>query len=262
MKRGNLVIFISLSILLLSLVQAAKIDVSSTKDTFQAGENITIKVSLLDDSNNPINEKVSLKVENAEKTKTIEKIVDSNKLIDIDIGEGANHGYWSMTATYNEQSATGVFVIEIEEKAKFELEDDNLIITNVGNTQYAKTIQIMIGDTIGIRSPKLEVGEKISYRLVAPEGTYNIKISDGTTTLIKDEVTLYGTTGKAIGALDERTSERSPLTGGIAPDEEEDLAIMSYIKKSKFIYIFIFVIFAAGIFIAIARRMEKSKVRE
>ncbi len=262
MKRGKIIFFISMFILFLSLVQAAKIDVSSTKDTFKAGENVTIKVSLLDDTNNPISDQVSLIIENAEKTKRIEKTVESNQLIDIDLGEGANHGYWSMTASYNEQNATGVFVIEIEEKIKFELEKDNLIVTNIGNTQYSKTIQIMIGDTIGIRSPKLEVGEQISYRLVAPEGTYNIKVTDGTTTLIKDQVELYGATGKAVGALDERTSERSPLTGGIAPDEEEDLAIMSYIKKSKFIYIFIFVIFAAGIFIAIARRFEKTKIKE
>jgi len=261
MRRG-LWTLILISILLLSLVQAVKIDVSSAKDAFKSGENVTVKVSLLDDSNNPINDNVYLKIENAEKTIRIEQTIDSNQLIDINLGDGVTHGYWSMLASYNEQNATGIFMVEIDEKVKFELVDDNLIVTNTGNTQYSKTIQIIIGDTIGIRSPKLEVGEKISYRLVAPIGTYNIKITDGFTTLMKDDVELSGATGKAIGALDERTSERSPLTGGIAPDEEEDLAILSYIKKSKFIYIFMFVILAAGIFLAVAKRIEKSKVKQ
>jgi len=262
MKRGNLIIFCAMFLLLLGLAQAAKIEVSTIKEKFSAGENITLKVSLLDSSNNPINGILEIKVENAEKTRIIEKTIPSNELIEIDLGQGANHGYWSITAFYEEVTASGIFMVEMQEQAKFEINEDKLIITNLGNTKYTKTIQIIIGDTIGIRNPDLEIGESISYRLVAPEGAYNIKITDGTTTLVKDGVMLSGTTGKAIGALDERTSDRSPLTGGIAPDEDEDLAIMSYLKKSKFIYVFIFVIFAAGIFIAISKGMKNSKPKD
>ncbi|HJX50004.1 MAG TPA: hypothetical protein VJ438_00915 [Candidatus Nanoarchaeia archaeon] len=259
MKRGNLIIFCAIFLLLLSLAQAAKIEVSTIKEEFSAGENITLKVSLLDDSNNPISDILEIKIENAEKTRTIEKTIPANDLIEIDMGQGANHGYWNIIASYEGVTASGIFMVKMQEQAKFEINEDKLIITNLGNTKYTKTVQIIIGDTIGIRNPNLEIGESIEYRLVAPQGAYNIKVTDGTTTLIKDQVILFGTTGKAIGALDERPSERSPITGGIAPDEDEDLAFLTYVKNHKFVYVFIFVIFGAGILLAITRRYEKSK---
>ena len=244
-----------LCMLSLSIVSATKLEVSTTKDTFDAGENITLKVSLLDDSNNPITNAVEIRVENAEKTKTIVKTVPANELITLNIGEGATHGYWNIVASYGDIYANGIFTVEMNELAKFEIDEDKLVITNIGNTKYTKTVQIIIGDTLGIRNPDLEIGEKIAYRLVAPDGDYNIKVSDGVTTLEKSSVSLTGT-GQAIGALDERTSDRTPLTGGISPEEDEDLALMNYIKNNKFIYIFIFVIFGAGVFIAITRQFR------
>jgi len=243
---------------LLTIVSAAKLEVQTTKETFEAGENITLKVSLLDDSNNPLTDTVEIRIENAEKTKSIIKTIPANELITLDLGQGATHGYWNIVASYGDNYANGIFTVEINEIATFKIDDDKLIITNIGNTKYTKTIQIIIGDTLGIRNPDLEIGEKIAYRLVAPDGDYNIKVTDGTTTLEKNSVRLTGT-GQAIGALDERTSDRSGITGGIAPEEDEDLALMNYIRKNKFIYIFIFVIFGAGVFIAIARQFKSKQ---
>ncbi len=256
MNIKRAIIFLSITLLLITLVQATKLEISPTKEKFKFGENITLRVSLLDNSNNPISDSVKLTIENAEKTKTIEKMISSNKLVEIDLGKGATHGYWNTKAEYYDETATGLFVVEIEELAEFKLQDNNLIVTNIGNTKYTKTVQIIIGDTIGIRHPKLEVGESISYRLVAPDGDYNIKVTDGVTTLTKNKVSLTGT-GQAIGTIDDTASKRSPLTGGISPDEESDIALLSYIKRSKFIYIFIFVIFGAGILLAIEKRFEK-----
>lgn len=256
MRRGLVVCLILLT--LISLVSATKLEVSTTKDTFKADENITLKVTVLDDDNNPINDLLEITIENAEKTKKITKTIPSNELVDVKLEKGATHGYWNLVASYQGQNSSSIFMVELEESAKFEIKDDKLIITNTGNTKYSKTVQIIIGNTIGVRNPDLEIGGSIDYRLVAPEGNYNIKVTDGVTTLERNEVLLTGT-GQAIGALDERTSERSPLTGGISPDEESDLAIMNYIKRSKFIYIFIFVILGAGILVAIMQRLGKPK---
>jgi hypothetical protein len=249
---------IILSLLSLTIVSAAKLEVSTTKETFAAGENITLKVSLLNDANNPITDVVEVRIENAEKTKSIVKTIPANELVTIQLEEGATHGYWNIVASYGDEYANGIFMVEMDEVAKFEIDEDKLVITNMGNTKYTKTVQIIIGDTIGIRNPDLEIGESIAYRLVAPDGDYNIKVTDGTTTLEKNSVKLTGT-GQAIGALDQRTSDRSGITGGIAPEEDEDLALMNYIRSNKFIYIFIFIIFGAGVFIAIARQFRKSK---
>ena len=252
--KKSLILAISL-VLLISLVQA-KIEISTTQESFEAGENITLRVSLLDSNNNPINDQVNLLIEDGEKVFKLEKTIPSNEFVDIDMGEGIMHGYWSATVNYNEEQAKTIFLIEMQELAKFELNNNILKITNIGNTRYSKTIQIIIGDTIGVRNPKIDVGKSIEYRLVAPEGDYNIKVTDGMTTLERKQVQLTGT-GHIIGALDQQTSTRSGITGGIAPDEDDEMALLSYMKQSSLIYVFILVVFGVAILLALQRKLLK-----
>ena len=246
-------------LLMLTLVQATKIEVSTKQETFSAGEDITLRVSLLDDNNNPISDDVSITIEDAEKISKIEENIPSNKFVDVNIGENVIAGYWSIKAEYDDVESIGLFIIESEEKAEFELNKDILTITNTGNTEYAKIIKIIIGDKEEIKTPKLGINEKIQYRLIAPDGDYNIEIKEGEVTKIsKSEVQLTGT-GQAIGALDESSTQRSGITGGISPDEEDDMALLSYMKKSSLIYIFILVVFGVAILLAIQRRFTKKK---
>ncbi len=258
MNIKNELIFLIGIILLTSLIiaQNSKIEISTAKDVFEAGEKINLKISLFDADNKPISDNINVILEDAEKTKIIEKQIPSNQFVEIDLGEGATHGYWSIKAVYNDIEATGIFSIYASELAKFEIQEDKLIITNIGNTEYSKTIQIRIGDTIGIKNPELSVSESISYRLIAPEGVYNIKITDGKTTLERSDVQLTGT-GKAIGAIDERISQRSGITGITSPSEKQDEELFSYFRNSSFVYVFVLVIFGAMILLAIERNYRK-----
>ena len=79
MKRA--VILVLSIVFLLSLINAQeyKIDVLTIKNTFEAGENIIFKVSLLDANNNPINEVVTVVLEDAEKIVRVEQETISNK---------------------------------------------------------------------------------------------------------------------------------------------------------------------------------------
>lgn len=255
MKRGWMLLL--MFVLVITIIDA-KIEISTSQENFKAKDNITLKVTLLDENNNPINDQVEISIEDAEKIVKIKEIVTSNELVEIDMGEGVTHGYWNLIAKYGDQEAKTIFMVEAEELAKFTIDKDILTIKNIGNTEYTRTIQIIIGDTIGSRTPKLDVGEEIQYRLIAPEGDYNIKITDGFTTITKGEVQLTGT-GQAIGALDERSSNRAGITGGISPDEESDIALLSYIKKSSFVYVFILVVFGVAILLAIQRHVLEKK---
>ncbi len=238
------------------IAQNYKLEISTTKEIFEAEENIVLKVSLLDSSNKPVNDNVNIILEDAGKKIKIEKTILSNQFVDVDLGEEAAYGFWNIKATYQGVEATGLFSVESNELAKFELQDDKLIITNIGNTEYSKTIQIIIGETTGIKNPKLDIGESISYRLVAPEGNYNIKVTDGKTILTKSDVKLIGT-GNVIGALDERTSQTSGITGTLSPEKNSEGEFFSYVKNSKFTYIFVLVIFGAMILLAVERRYKK-----
>lgn len=258
-KRVAASIFLMVLISMLSLVSAEKLDVLPIKDTFTAGENIALKVSLLDSSNNPINTNVDIVIEDAEKIMSIEKTIQTNELVDINLGEKAPSGYWKITAQYAPQSkepitSSVLFMVELNELAKFEIKDNTLTVINTGNARYTKTIQIAIGDTIGSKQLDLGVGERTSFRLIAPEGVYNVKVTDGKTTITQSDVAL---TGKVIGILDNRELSKSPLTTGVqgeeAPYGEENTPTL---RNNNFVYVFLLVIFGAGILLAIEKRFR------
>ncbi len=213
-------------------------------------KKITKKISLFDAENKPIDADVQLVFEDVEKRKKIEKTAPSNKISDIDLGNDAPSGFWTITAKYNVIEATASFLIESEELAEFSLNGDALTITNVGNTRYAKTIQIIIGETVGIKKPVLEIGESITFRLIAPGGNYNVRITDGTSSLIRANVPL---TGEVIGILDERLNKRTPITG-IGPENPQ---AGSFIKQNKFVYVFVLAVVGATILLAIERHYRK-----
>ena len=257
MIKKSLMAFCMAFIILTFLVTAQnKIEISTIKEDFEAGENIAFKVSLYDAQNNPINADVNVIIEDAEKTKKIEQVVQSNKIVDINLGEGARYGYWTITSKYKDMEGTTLFNIKIKELIKFEIINNRLIVTNIGNTRYKKTIQIVIGNSLGTKELDLDVGEEASFRLIAPDGIYNVRVTDGEITITKEDVVL---TGKAIGILDEKLiAGGNPLTGGVKPEETgEDERFYTTLRNKKFVYIFLLVIIGAAILLAIERNYRK-----
>ncbi len=241
---------------LFPLITAQSIDIEFPNgNEFGAGESITFKTTLYNDVGNPIDGQIEITIKDAEKRIT-EKTISSKEIVNIDLGEKASSGQGMIRAKYQDIETIAFFEIGRKEIARFELNENVLIITNIGNTPYTKTITITIGETTRTQEPNLEIGESISYRLIAPDGSYNIRVSDGKTTLTREQVKLTGT-GQAIGAIDESTSQRAGITGVTSPSEDSEMALLSYVKDNKFVYIFVFVIFGATILLAIERRYRK-----
>jgi len=243
-------LFIALAIPIAS-AESIKIDFP-IKESFKAGEKIILKISLSDNQNIPLNAEVKLTFQNADKTKSIEKNVQSNKIIEVDL-ENASSGFWNIIAKYNTQEVKSTFSIEEDEKARFSLEGDNLIVENIGNTKYEETLDIVIGDTIGKKIVSLNIGEKSKFRLIAPDGTYSIKVSDGKTTLNKGEVKL---TGEAIGILDERMTTRALITN-VGGEDSGNGEPYNPIKGNKFIYFFVAAVIGALVLLAIERSYKR-----
>lgn len=254
-------IFLSCIIVLSSLViaQEYKMEMSTIPEDkiFGVEETIQMKITLYDLNSNLINDEVSVIIEDIKGTKIKEATIQSNKFEKIVMGEGIS-GEGKIIVRYKDSEITEPFFIKEKELAKFEINDGVLKITNIGNTKYNRKVYIIIGKTTGVKNPEIGIGKSVTYRLVAPKGVYKIKISDDgvSQSLEEGEVRLTGT-GKAIGALDEQTSRRNPLTGGISPDKNSDQALLNYIRDSKFTYAFVLVIFGAMILLAIERRYRK-----
>jgi len=233
------------------------ISIISEDKIISPGENIKLIITLYDENNNPVEADIEIVIKDLKEV-SIKKATIKSKVgvEEIELPEDAIAGEGKIIAKYNDLEATESFFVSENKVAKFEIDKDTLVITNIGNTIYDKPVYITIGETTGKKTPQLEIGEKISYKLVAPDGVYNIKITDGTTSLTQGEVQLVGT-GRAVGALDETSSKRSPITGGISPDEESEGALLSYIKRSKFVYVFVLIVFGVMVLLTIERRYRK-----
>jgi len=257
MKRVLLLaIFVFCTILLSGfiLAQDEKIEISMTDEIFEAGKDITFTVSLYDAENNLIDADVNIIIINPIQITKIEKTIPSNKLININLGENIIHGFWTISAQYKGAETTEFFDIEKNEEVEFELNNNVLIVKNTGNAEYSGSIKITIGESIEVRQVKLDVGKEMKFRLVAPDGIYNIKVTDGRTTLEQGSVEL---TGKVIGILEEETAQRSPLTGGIRPEGEKEENFYNYLRENRFAYVFMLVIFGAVILIAVEKFYKK-----
>ncbi|MFH1327215.1 MAG: hypothetical protein ABIH59_03760 [archaeon] len=242
-------------LVLLPLIAANSIDIEFPNgQEFEAGEPITFKATLYDNSKNPLDAQIQITIEDSEKRIT-RSSASSKEVASVTLREDTSSGQGIIRAKYQETEAIAFFEIGRKELVRFELEEGKLIVTNIGNTPYSKTIKITIGETTGTQTPNLEIGESASYRLIAPEGIYNIRVTDGKTSLIRGGIQLTGT-GNVVGAIDDSSSKRTGITGGVSP-EEGDIALLSYIKNNKFIYVFVGVIFAAVILIAIERNYKR-----
>jgi len=190
-------------------------------------------------------------LEDAGKLHKIERVVPANELVNINLGKEASYGYWKIIARYKDSEVNKLIMIEAKEEVKFYLEGDRVVAINTGNTRYNKEIQIVIGDVVKVKKLDLGIGEKTSFRLIAPDGIYNIKITDGKTTLTKEGVSL---TGNAIGILDEKIEKSSgSITSILNPKESEEISK----RNNFFVYVFVGVVIGAAILLTIERLYKR-----
>ena len=255
----KILVFLFCSIFLLQLVVAQdyrmEISIISEDKIFEPGETITLITTLYDLNNKIIEDDVLIIIKDMKEKIIQEETIASKDIVELKLNENALAGEGKIIAKYKNAEASEPFFVSEKKLVEFKLEGEKLIITNVGNTKYDKKVYITIGDTTGTKSPLIKVGESVYYRLIAPEGVYNIKVTDKETTFTKGEVKLTGT-GKVIGALDEQESRVSGITG-ISPGEDSEGELLNYLKRSKFVYVFVAMIFGAMILLAIERRYKK-----
>jgi len=244
----TLILFLSTFV----LAQEVKFEVTSIKESYTPNENISVKVLVLDSSNKPIATEVSILLEDVEKRVSVKKNIPTGNFQQLILPENAPSGFWNVIATYKGQETKTSFLVESNEKVKFSINGDVLTITNTGNTRYEKDVQIIIGDSVGLKRPNLEIGESISFRLIAPEGTYNIRVTDGTSSIVRGSVSL---TGEVIGILDDRINQRTPITGG--GPENLETSSYAFIKQNPFVYVFVLAVIGATILLAIERHYRK-----
>ncbi len=181
--------------------QPSKLEIAVNQQKVNPGNNISFKVLLYDQANNEMEGNLGVSIKNNFDEEVYKKLVSTNQEIVFPISTNASAGYWKIQSSVFELSSKRLFYVEENQKAKFNILNDTLIITNIGNVPYKKAVQIVIGNEVEIKETEIPVGQSKKFRLLAPDGIYNVKITDGSNTFTESDVSL---TGNIIGVMDIR----------------------------------------------------------
>lgn len=251
-KSCKLALSVIFLVALISFCQAYSIDINLDKEAYSVGETINYEVILLD-NNEPIDRQVQVTFSDILNKKTITKNVLSNTQKELEVEDDFPSGFWNIDAEYENTSVKGRgFTIKENQGVTFEIKGEKLYITNTGNVHYQKQIQIIIGDEVSTKFVNLRVGEIEELRLIAPTGTYSIKVTDGENTITKQNIQLTGT-GNVIGALDEDLTKQSPFTS-INPDKD---TAGFFSSNSTLAIVFIAAVFGLGILLLIEKKIRR-----
>lgn len=168
------------------------IAIATDKEVILPGEVLTIIPFLYDKANYEMEDEVMLKIHDSRGNSLYEKIVDTNSEIIYKLEYNHEPGRSSITVEKGAIISEKVFDVQEAPRVSAELENGSLVVTNIGNVEYDKTIEIGIGGETVLKKVELELGESKNYELEAPSGEYNVIVKDEYETLHQDRVALTG----------------------------------------------------------------------
>ena len=100
---------------------------------------------------------------------------------------------WTVVGVSNKIVGEAIFNVIEKQDVKVDVINKTLILTNIGNVFYNKTLLIKLGeeDTLNV-NPELEVDESKKYILSAPDGEYNLEIIANDESRISKSIQLTG----------------------------------------------------------------------
>lgn len=203
MGERFVLIVLSLAIFMVALSSAQEysMDISGlNKEEYSLGQDLAFIIILLEDKLQ-IEEQVTYTIADSLKKKEISGTATSNQETSIKIENDFTGGIWTITASYLDTEVKRTFIVGENPEIEFLIEGDELIIRNIGNVRYTKTIEIKIGDEINTYAQNIKAGDEKILKLISKDGAYDIEVTDGKTSIKRENIQLFGT-GNVVGAVD------------------------------------------------------------
>jgi len=165
-------------VFLVSFVCAEKLGIDIDNRYSQRGD-IDFTITLYDDSNNKLEGDVDYVMRNKYTDIESEGTVRSGENVNFILPVNVEQGPWEITASYNGVDARELFNVGEYKKIDIKLDEDSLILKNIGNVIYDREVLIKIGDEDQTLRAHLERGQTKRIKLTAPVGEYTIKVDTG-----------------------------------------------------------------------------------
>jgi len=168
------------------------IDIALSNQNIDPGSNLDFKTSLLDQTGINIAEEVSVIIRNENLNRIYEKIIKSQETVSYNLQSNLTSGYYEIEAKSGEFSVLQNFFVNEKAIVSFIIENETLIVTNIGNIPYDKDIEIELNGKPFVKSVKLKLGESKKLKLTGSNEVYEIGVSDGDTLISQSGVMLTG----------------------------------------------------------------------
>lgn len=173
-----------------------RLEIATSQQSISPTQDLTYSVLVYDQANEAAGADVSTTIYRPDSTVFEKKIIRSGETNTVALEDTSPPGYWKIESTINDLKTTKEFFVEEYKDLSFNLENGTLTVTNTGNVPYTGPIEVLIGDLTEVKDLKdLAISSYKKFKLAAPDGEYNIKISEGTN---KQEIGTTFLTGKAI----------------------------------------------------------------
>jgi hypothetical protein len=213
-----------------------KVDIVLSDQNFDPGTVFSFKPLLRDQADMAINDEVAVIIRDSKGNRAFEKIVQSEETVDYQIPTNISADYYEVEASHGNISMIKKFYINEKALVSFELRNNTVIVTNIGNVRYNRDIQIELNGKPFVKKVDLDVGESQEFRLTGPAGDYDVKIGDGETEVVANSV---------------------PLTGHTIDVEELENKGSGLGVSSTFVWVFVIVILGIGVFFFFKNLMKK-----
>ncbi len=165
---------------IIKISQVAKnIDVALNSPILQPGKNLVYMVLLTDQANEDVRQDASISIIHPSGKILEKKLVKAGETLSYTLANNATPGLWKIEAKTQTLQAERTWNTEEVVNVSFSLENNTLILTNTGNTEFKKAVEVSLNGINEIKNIELGLGEKKVYKLIAPDGTYSIKVSEG-----------------------------------------------------------------------------------
>jgi hypothetical protein len=173
-----------------------EINIALDNQNVKPGENLSFIIMLYDQSGEKVEGDASYIIENPDGIEIKKQLSEIEKTEAFLPEKNLTPGYYKIKAYSSGLSKERQFYVEENEEASFRIVNGTLTVKNIGNVEYDRAIQVDIGGVVEIINHRFALGEEKTYEMVAPEGNYEVKITDGDSTLETKNLGL--TTGRAV----------------------------------------------------------------
>ena len=176
------------------------------KLVFNPEEAITIEALLFDQAGDLMLENAGVKLYDPDGEEMLAELVQTDKIFEYKFQKYAKPGIWVIkTQSSGLNIKSEVKVNEIEE-IEFKIDSQLVVVTNIGNIQYEKPLEILFAGQTVVKNLDLDPGESKLIDLsdaAESSGTFDVDLKSGNKTESFEGIAVVADKGVISGVLDE-----------------------------------------------------------